>query len=89
MVLYEPAIDYLYEDMPPIDKDEKAFRVENIGGQYNQREAAANELVNDYLGYDQVKIQHSKYIILKNISDTDLEKIKSYYINPTESREIP
>ena len=89
MVLYEPAIDYLYEDMPPIDKDEKAFRVENIGGQYNQREAAANELVNNYLGYDKVKIQHSKYIILKNISDTDLEKIKSYYINPTESREIP
>ena len=89
MVLYEPSLDLLYHDMPPIDKDEKAFRVENIRGQYNQREAAANELTNNYLGYDQVKIQHSKYIILKNISDTELEKIKSYYINPTESREIP
>jgi len=89
MVLYEPALDLLYEDMPPIGKAEKAFRVENIKGQYNQREAAANELVKNYLGFEQVKIQHSKYIILKNISDTDLEKAKAYYINPTESREIP
>ena len=34
-------------------------------------------------------MQHSKLIILKNISDEDFEKIKSFYINPTESKEIP
>lgn len=89
MVLYEPQIDHIYEHMPPIDKDEKVFRVENIRGQYNQREDMANNLVKNYLGFEGVEIKHSKYIILKNVSDEELKKAKSYYINPTESREIP
>ncbi|NLY66435.1 MAG: phosphoribosylformylglycinamidine synthase [Tissierellia bacterium] len=88
-VLYEPQLDYIYEDMPPIGEDEKAFRVQTVSGQYNQREDMANNLVKNYLGYEHIDLVHSKYIILKNISQEELEKAKSYYINPTESKEIP
>ena len=88
-VLYEPQLDYIYEDMPPIGEDEKAFRVQTVRGQYNQREDMANNLVKNYLGYEHIDLVHSKYIILKNISQEELEKAKSYYINPTESKEIP
>src|SRR5690606_24385692 len=62
---------------------------ENLGGQYNQREDAVNSMVSSYLGFEEVFIRHSEIIILKNASDEDLEKAKSYYINPTESREVP
>lgn len=88
-VLYESIVDNLYEDLPPIHKGEKVFRVENIRGQYNQREDTVNKLVKNYIGYGHIDIKHSKYIILKNVTDEELEKAKSYYINPTESVEIP
>ncbi len=88
-VLCEPILDMVYEDFPPIADDEKAFRVENLRGQYNQREDAVNNMVSSYLGFEEVYIRHSEIIILKNASDEDLEKAKSYYINPTESREVP
>ena len=88
-VLYEPSLDMVYENIPPIGDDEKAFRVESLKGQYNQREDSVNKLVSSYLGFEEVFIRHSEIIILKNASDEDLEKAKSYYINPTESREVP
>ena len=89
LVLYEPQLDHIYEDMPPIADDERAFRIETVRGQYNQREDMANKLVKNYLGYNHVDLVHSKYIVLKNVSHEELEKAKSYYINPTEAKEIP
>lgn len=89
MVLHEPIVDNIYENMPPMDIDEKAFRVENIRGQYNQREDIVINLVKNYLGYEDIEIKHSKYIILKNVSEEELKKAKTYYINPTELKEIP
>jgi len=89
MVLHEPIVDNVYENMPPMDEYEKAFRVESIRGQYNQREDIVNKLVKNYLGYEDIEVKHSKYIILKNVSNEELNKAKSYYINPTESKEIP
>ncbi|MBZ2175507.1 phosphoribosylformylglycinamidine synthase [Schnuerera sp. xch1] len=88
-LLYEEPLDIVYEDVPPMEKDEKAFRVETNRGQYNQREDSAINIVSKYLGFEGVDIKHSKLIILKNISYEGFEKVKSYYINPTESKEIP
>lgn len=88
-VLYEPQLDIIYQDFISLAEDEKAFRVKSLRGQYNQREDAVNKLVTIFLGFEEVTIKHSEIIILKNVSDEDLEKIKAYYINPTESTEIP
>lgn len=88
LVLYEPQLDIIYEDSFQLGEDEKAFRVVSLRGQYNQREDAVNTLVNSYLGFEEVLIKHSEIILLKNISDEELERIKNYYINPTESAEV-
>ncbi len=88
-VLYEPQLDTFYEGSIELAEDEKAFRVESLRGQYNQREDAVNNMVSSYLGFEEVTVKHSEIIILKNISQEDLDKVKAYHINPTESREVP
>src|SRR5690606_11633267 len=87
-ILYEPAIDKVYEDIPNLDVNEKAFRVEYHKGQFNQREDSTNEMIQKFLNYDDVEVKHSKIIVLRNISEEKLEKIKLYYINPIESKEV-
>ncbi|NLN14907.1 MAG: phosphoribosylformylglycinamidine synthase [Tissierellia bacterium] len=80
---------YIISQEPPIEEDELAFRVEVLKGQFNQREDSMNFLVKKFLLDEDVEALHSKLLIVNRISKEDLEKIKSYYINPIESREIP
>lgn len=88
-LLYEKPLDLIYEDVLPITGDEKAFRVETRKGQYNQREDSTRKIIKNYMGLDEIDVKHSKVIVLKNITDENFEKVKSYYINPTELTEIP
>ena len=86
-ILYEPRIDLLHRENFLKD-DERAFRVEYLKGQYNQREEAVKEMIKDFLMDREVEVLQSKIIILKNIDNGDFEKVKSYYINPIEMKEI-
>jgi len=85
-LLYEPYTDLIFRNLI-LNDEEKAFRIEAHKGQFNQREDSANEIVNKFLDLH-VKVKHSKIFIFKNISDEELNKIKSYYINPTEYTEL-
>lgn len=86
-VLYEPILDLIY-DKPPIERDEKAFRIKYQTGQYNQTQDSALEFSNKFVLHRDIDIVHTKMIILKGIDEEDLKKIKSYYINPLEMEEI-
>lgn len=88
-VLYEPSIDILYNDLPQLTQDEKAFRIEYHKGQYNQREDSAKNLIRDFINNEEIDVKHSKIIIVNNVTEDEFKKIKSYYINPIELREIP
>ncbi|QQK07996.1 hypothetical protein [Miniphocaeibacter halophilus] len=81
--------DIFYENKIQLEDDEKAFRVQGKDGQYNQREDMTNEYIKKFFSYDNINIKHSKVIILKGIDNSDLEKIKKYYINNVDSKEIP
>ncbi len=72
-----------------MEDDEKAFRVEYLKGQFNQREDSTKTLIKDFILDKEIEVLHSKIIILKNINKEELAKIKSYYINPIEMKEIP
>lgn len=85
-LLFEKPLDILHEDLPSPEDDEKAFRVKTH--QFNKREDSAGIIISKYLGMEDVDIKHSKLVILKNVGDEDFQKIKTYYINPTESKEI-
>jgi len=87
-LLFEEDLDYIYEGIPLLKDDEKSFRFEYHKGGFNQREDSTNEIINKFLGYEEVYVKHSKVIVLRNISDTELERIKSYHINSIEAKEV-
>lgn len=86
-LLFEALTDSSYEELL-LEAGEKAFRIVSHKGQFNQREDSSNEIVKKFLNMDDANIKHSKIIVLKNINDEEFEKIKAYYINPIEYKEI-
>src|SRR5699024_5967650 len=77
-----------YEGTLNLSKEDKAFRVEYRKGQYNQREDATEELIRSLLQREDIVVLNSKVIILENVTEEDLNKIKEYYINPIEMIEL-
>lgn len=67
----------------------KFFAVEYLPGQFDQRADSAMQCLNLISDKNQnVVVTSGKVIILEGeISDTDVEKVKKYYINPVEMRE--
>ncbi len=87
-LLYEPRTDIFHEEFI-IGKDELSFRIEYLKGQFNEREYYTKEIVKKFILDRDIEVLHSKIIILKGIDYVELDKIKSYYINPIEMKEIP
>ena len=86
-ILIDGNLDYAYEEPFPLDEKEKHFRVEFLPSQYNQREDALTQAIKILLGKD-IKVKHSMLMIFEGIDEEQLNKIKDYYINPVEMREI-
>lgn len=88
-IFSEATVDIVYESKLPINEGEVAFGVEYLPGQYDQRADSASECLALLTAKDKVEIKTAKIVVLKgNISQSDIEKIKSYYINPVDSREV-
>lgn len=66
---------------------EDVFFVKDNDGQYNQIEDLTTKYINDILGIDE-QVRYVKAYKFEGISDTDLEKVKSYIINPVVQKEI-
>ncbi|MDR7869284.1 MAG: phosphoribosylformylglycinamidine synthase [Tissierellaceae bacterium] len=86
-ILNESAF-YKISEEPPIEENEIAFRVELVKGQFNQREDSINILIKNFLLDEEKEVLHSKIIVVNNVSQQDIDKIKSYYINPIELKEV-
>ncbi|MDR1835130.1 MAG: phosphoribosylformylglycinamidine synthase [Fusobacteriaceae bacterium] len=73
----------------PAIGENKAFAVEFIPGQFDQRADSAMQCLNLLSEKNQgVTVTSGKLIILAGeISDRDLERVKRWYINPIETRE--
>lgn len=67
----------------------KYFAVEYLPGQFDQRADSAMQCLNLISDKNQdVVVTSGKVIILEGeLADTDVEKVKKYYINPVEMRE--
>ena len=88
-IFSEKTVDNLYEGTLPVDEDEVAFAVEFLPGQYDQRADSASECIGLLGAEEPVEVKSSKVIVLKgDLSREDIEKIKEYYINPVDSREV-
>lgn len=87
-VFSEPSVDNTYTSLPEPAKDETIFAVEYLPGQFDQRADSAAQCISLLTKCDRPMIRSAKIYILKgNLSDEDTSQIKSYLINPVESRE--
>ncbi|MFR8547118.1 MAG: phosphoribosylformylglycinamidine synthase [Lachnospiraceae bacterium] len=88
MVFSEPPVDNLYEEEFPLAENERAFAVEFLPGQFDQRADSAVQCVK-FLKEDEEPIIHSAtvYVVAGNVSDEEFEAVKAHCINPVDSRE--
>lgn len=87
-VFSEPPVDYVYETTFPAKENDKIFSVEALPGQFDQRADSAVQCVKLLNEKEDAVIRcATTYVISGNIDDKELEKVKSYCINPVDSRE--
>ncbi len=87
-VFSEPPVDDIYEDDFPRGEGDRVFSVEYLPGQFDQRADSAVQCV-QFLSADADPIIRTAvtYCLEGTISDEELTQIKSYCINPVDSRE--
>ena len=87
LVLSEPPVDTVEEELE-VPAGCRAFAVEFLPGQYNQREDFAAQCIQLITQKERPLVSSAKvYILSGAISDDEFAKIKAYCINPIEARE--
>ncbi len=86
-IILDPFTD-IYTDRLEIEDGELAFRIKDLKGQFNKREYFTNEFIERIFPDKDIKVKHSKIIVVKGIDEKALETIKEYYINPIEFKEV-
>ena len=87
LVLSEPPVDTVEEELE-VPAGCRAFAVEFLPGQYNQREDFAAQCIQLITQKERPLVSSAKvYILCGTISDDEFAKIKAYCINPIEARE--
>ena len=88
LIFSEPPVDILYEEELPLSATEKAFSVEYLPGQFDQRADSAIQCVR-FLNENEDPIIRTAvtYVCDGSVSDDELERIKAYCINPVDSKE--
>ncbi|MDE6149569.1 MAG: phosphoribosylformylglycinamidine synthase, partial [Ruminococcus sp.] len=88
VVFSEPAVDVTYDHMPETASDEYVFAVEYLPGQFDQRADSCAQCISLLTGGKRPTVKSARIYIAKgNLSEQELSEIKSYMINPVESRE--
>ena len=87
-VFSEPPVDLLYSEKFDMPAGSRTFSVEYLPGQFDQRADSAVQCVR-FLKEDEEPIIRTAvtYLIEGNVTDDEFERIKSYCINPVDSRE--
>ncbi len=88
MVFSEPPVDDLYEETFPLGERERAFAVEYLPGQFDQRADSAVQCVR-FLKEDETPVIRSAtvYVVEGEITEEEFAAIKGHCINPVDSRE--
>ena len=87
-VFSEPAVDVVYDELPAVSETDRVFAVEYLPGQFDQRADSCEQCIQILRQGERCRVRNARiYIISGIISDEDFAKLKSYIINPVESRE--
>ncbi|MGN0308406.1 MAG: AIR synthase-related protein, partial [Lachnospiraceae bacterium] len=87
-IFAEPPVDILYREELDIPQGARVFGVEYLPGQFDQRADSALQCI-QLLKEDENPVIKTAvtYIIEGSVTDEEFEKIKSYCINPVDSKE--
>ena len=88
-VFSEPQCDVFYEeDMPVPGGVCTVLAVEALPGQYDQRADSAQQCIQLLTGGERPRVACAKvYVLMGELTEGDLKRIKGYLINPVECRE--
>ena len=88
IILSEPMVDDVVLEDYENPNNYHVFGIEYLPGQYDQRADACEQCFQLLTGEKKVTVKCAKIIVLVgNVSDNDVEKIKKYLINPVDQRE--
>ena len=87
-VFSEPPVDELYREEIAVPENGRVFSVEYLPGQFDQRADSAVQCVK-FLNEEENPIIRTAttYLITGSLTDEEFGQIKSYCINPVDSRE--
>ena len=87
-VFAEPPVDTLYKEMFPMKENERAFSVEYLPGQFDQRADSTVQCV-QFIREDEEPVIRTAttYVIEGEMTDEEFEAVKAHCINPVDSRE--
>ncbi|HJD45957.1 MAG TPA: phosphoribosylformylglycinamidine synthase, partial [Candidatus Mediterraneibacter norfolkensis] len=87
-VFAEPPVDILYKEEFPMDPGNRAFSVEFLPGQFDQRADSAEQCIR-FIKEDEKPVIRTAvtYVVEGEISDEEYQMIKNHCINPVDSRE--
>ncbi len=87
LIFSEPPVDNAYDEEIEISEG-KVFAVEFLPGQFDQRAASAEECISILTQKERPKVLYAKiYVLIGDVTDGEMAKVKEYLINPVESRE--
>ncbi len=88
LVLSEPQVDTATRELTQ-NADEHAFAVEYLPGQFDQRADSAAQCIQILTGKERPLVISAKVILLQGeLSQDDIDRIKSYVINAVDSHEV-
>ncbi len=89
IVFSEPQVDVIWDETFPEPRTcHSLLAVEALPGQFDQRADSCAQCVQLMAGVERPLVRHAKvYLLEGRLTGADMEKIKSYLINPVESRE--
>ncbi len=86
-IFSEPPLDQIFEESTPIGEAERAFGMEYLPGQYDQRADSAQQCLR-LLADCQPTVRTARIMILSGVEvKGEFQRIREYLINPVDSRE--
>ncbi|WP_320127709.1 phosphoribosylformylglycinamidine synthase [uncultured Sphaerochaeta sp.] len=87
-VFSEVQVDSVSEVLPVSD-DSLVFGVEYLPGQFDQRSDSCSQCIQLISGGERPLVRSARLFVLEGvITESELQRIKDYLINPVESREV-
>ena len=88
-VFSEPQVDTVYDEHCPLPENpHTVLAVEALPGQFDQRADSAAQCIQLMTGGERPIVRAAAvYLLLGTLSAGDVEKVRSYLINPVEARE--